>query len=134
MPRCVVCNRPSGNSFLVAQAFGFETLFAVDTPDLGPYEFVVLVCANTGDEELQPEMERFLLTLKTTGKRYAICELGNYFGYERDCFGCKKTARLLLDQLGWHEVSHVSIDSLPDLDIHSLQKWIQELHGLLNDN
>ena len=102
-------------------------VFAQDNPDLSSYSFLTIICANAGDEELQPEMERFLLSLRTRNANYAICELGNYFGFERDCFGCKKIVRRVLKQLAWRELEHISIDSLPTLDKISAIAWVNKL-------
>lgn len=132
--KCVLCNSRNGNSFRVAKLFGWEILAANEFPDLTPYKFIVVICANTGDEELQPEMEEFLLTLDIQNIKYAVCELGNYFGYERDCFGCKTIVRSLLTRLGWKEVADISIDSLPDLDINAANQWVDRIHEITKDN
>lgn len=132
--KCIICNSKSGNSFKVASVFGWDVLTATEMPDLSLYCFVLFVVANTGDEELQPEMERFLLSLRVQNKTYAICELGNYFGYERDCFGCKQIVQSLLRNLNWKEKANISIDSLPTMNIEIVKKWAKELNETLHNN
>ena len=134
----VLCNKRAGTSFTVAtrlaEKLGGALLTAEERPDLSSHAVVVFVVANTGDEELQQPMEDFLAALTVEGKMFAICELGNYFGFERDCFGCKVIARKVLVQLGWGEISDVSIDSMPTLDEKRLQVWIEELYEFLQRN
>jgi hypothetical protein len=131
---CVLINSNSGNSYLVASTFGWDILTAADMPDLKPYSFIVIVCANTGDEELQPNMENFLLSLTIKNKSFAICELGNYFGFERDCFGCKKIVQQMLNNLEWKEIDNISIDSLPNIDMNIVHQWVKKIHEILDNS
>lgn len=83
--------------------------------------------SNVGDEELPQPMEDYLFNLKQFNKKYLVCELGNYFGFENYC-GSKKVACQILDSLGWIKISEVSLDSLPKLDLISLEIWLNNLN------
>ena len=106
--------------------FKCDFVAAEDNPDISAYDTVLLVLSNVGDEELPQPMEDYLFALKDRDKKYLVCELGNYFGFEAYC-GCKKVAFKILDDLGWSRVSDVSIDSLPDLDTDSLDEWLRTI-------
>ncbi len=71
-------------------------------------------------------MEDYLFNLKVKNKKYLVCELGNYFGFENYC-GCKKIVFKILDSLGWEKISDISLDSLPNLDTIRLEKWLEEI-------
>jgi len=122
----VLHNNNRGNNqkvaTMLAERFRCPTVAAEDNPDLAPHDPIILVIGNTGDEELPQPMEDYLFGLTVTGKRYHVCELGNYFGFE-NYKGCKKVAMKLLDALGWKKLSDVSLDSLPTLDTESLEAW-----------
>lgn len=119
-----------GNNYLVAQRiasrFNCDIAPATSAPSLDGHDQIVVVLSNTGDEELPQPMEDFLYGLTVRDRQYAVCELGNYFGFE-NYSGCKKVAIKLLDRLGWHKVSDVSLDSLPTLDIGGLDAWLDGL-------
>lgn len=132
--KCVLCNSCSGSSYQVALLFNWEVVYAKDLPDLSSYSFVVVICANTGDEELQLDMENFFISLKIKNLKFAICELGNYFGFERDCFGCKKIVQKLLSDLNWIEICSISIDSFPILDINTANDWVKKINETLKHN
>ena len=118
----------SGNNRLVAQLIarhlGCQTFAAADNPDLSHYNSIILVVANSGDEELQPQMEEYLCGLKLTGKDYYLCELGNYFFFG-EYKGCKQVAAALLDALGWTKRGETCVDTVPTLDTGALEAWLQ---------
>ena len=76
-------------------------------------------------------MEDYLFSLNHRNKTYFVCELGNYFGMD-NYFGCKRVVFQILDRLGWSRVSDVSLDSMPELDVHGLYLWID--YALLDDD
>jgi hypothetical protein len=133
----VLCNGRKGNNYLVAtilaQRFDCGVVTAEENPALQPFNPIILVIPNRGDEELPQPMEEYLLELSVRNKDYLICELGNYFGFENYC-GCKKVACRILDNLGWTRLADVSIDSLPELDRDSLDKWLETISFLAEDN
>ena len=59
-------------------------LNALNDKYLDRYSNIIIVCPTYGDEELPLEVEDCLLKLKIKNKNYAICELGNFFGNEKD--------------------------------------------------
>lgn len=88
-----------------------------------------------GNEELQPDMERFILDFKLdlSQKQYAICELGNYYGYDTD-FGAMKIIRYHLEQLRGRElISPLSMDALPKKDWKALAAWCRKLNAVVRD-
>jgi flavodoxin len=127
--RAVLCNRAGSTSHKAALIFKWPVLFCIDDPPLDSFELLVVIVANYGDEELQPEMERYLLKCEAKNIRYALCELGNYFGFEDDCFGCKKEALRILDEKSWVCMDQISIDSFPELDKKKLMAWVKKIHG-----
>ena len=124
--RCaVLCNRAGSKSHDAALKFGWPILFCSNNPELRDLDLLVVVVANYGDEELQPDMEQFLLSISKGRCLYALCELGNYFGFEDNSFGCKKEAIRILDSLGWRCVYEISVDSYPELDESRLMPWVE---------
>lgn len=111
-----------------------------DRPDpecLRDYEVLLFFTPTYGDEELQDEMEAFLrsLHLDLSGKAFAICELGNYGGYDDFRFGALAILRRRLMELGAVELgTHLSLDSMPRLNWNHLDRWVQHLNGLLRLN
>ena len=130
--RAVLCNRSGSTSHKAALIFKWPVLFCTDDPLLDSVEYLVVIVANYGDEELQPEMEKYLLKCKAKNIRYALCELGNYFGFEDDCFGCKKEALRILGEKSWVCMDHISIDAFPEIDKKKLTAWARRIHELAN--
>lgn len=105
-----------------------SVFFIDDLPNLEKFEIIFFVVSNWGDEELTPVFEKYLLSIpKDIKKKYIICELGNYFGFEiANGFGCLKLVReYLINILGWEEICVSSIDSFPELDVDDLNKWLK---------
>lgn len=125
----VLHNNTTGNNAVVAkiicERFGCTSVAAASNPDLSDSDLVIMIVSNAGDEELSQPMEDYLFNLRVTDKRYFVCELGNYFGFE-NYSGCKKVAFKLLDELGWTRLGDVSIDSLPVLDVEALNAWLEK--------
>lgn len=126
----VLHNVRKGNNYLVAQAIGKHfncgTCAAEDNPSLANFDLIFIVVSNIGDEELPQPMEDYLFNLRILNKKYVVCELGNYFGFENYC-GCKSVVIKLLDFLGWTKLADISLDSLPTLDEDGLIKWLETL-------
>jgi len=126
----ILHNNKKGNNYLVAKTlakhFNCETVAAEDNPCLLQFDNIIIVVSNTGDEEISQPMEDYLSALTVKNKKYSVCELGNYFGFESYA-GCKKVVSKILDALGWEKISDVSLDSLPTLDEDSLEKWINQI-------
>lgn len=111
----------------------FDVRSLKDSSSLDRYEVFLFFCPTYGNEELQPDMERFIINfrLAMSGKQYAICELGNYYGYETD-FGAMKIIRYHLEKLcGKELVSPLSMDSLPKKDWKAFATWCGKLNEIL---
>jgi len=102
---------------------------------LADYDLLVFLCPTYGDEELQEDMENFLdaFTLDLHGKRFAICELGNYYGYDDFSFGAMRIIRARLLQLGGKELCEpLSLDSFPKTAWGHLSDWVKHLNTKLH--
>lgn len=66
------------------------------------YDLLMFLASVAGDQELQPDMEHFLAgdPVPLRGKPYAVCELGNYFGYDDFDFGAERIMRDVLAEWG----------------------------------
>lgn len=113
------------------EKLGCARFAAEDNPSIGEFDVVIIVAPNSGDEELAQPMEDYLFGLDHRGKKYFVCELGNYFGLDDYC-GCKRVVFQILDRLGWRKISDISLDSMPELDVDGLNLWID--YALLNDD
>jgi flavodoxin len=101
---------------------------------LNQYDLLIFFSPTYGDEELQDDMEKFLSICNNdlSNKFYAICELGNYYGYDDFSFGAMKIIRRKLDALNAKQlIQPLSMDSLPKKDWNALEKWCQLLNEKL---
>lgn len=104
------------------------------TEQISAYDLLLIFCPTYGDEELQTDMEDFIkdFSLDLTGKRFVICELGNYYGYEDFSLGAMPILRRRLLGLGAQELcSPLSLDSFPRLEESHLHRWIDYVNGHL---
>jgi len=131
----ILHNKKKGNNYKVANIlknhFNCDIIAAEDNPSLTKYDIIIFVVSNVGDEELCQPMEDYICSIKLKNKSFLICELGNYFGFE-EYIGCKKIVEKLLEELKWKKISDISLDSLPIIDLNSLEKWIYKILNLLN--
>ena len=91
----------------------------------------ILVCPTWGDAELQLDFENFLFnfTADLTNKNYAICELGNYYGYDDFEFGASRIIDHFMEKLhGTKIIENLSLDSFPRKDYETLTRWTNELN------
>ena len=130
----VLHNNKKGNNYKVANIlknhFNCDIIAAEDNPSLAKYDIIIFVVSNVGDEELCQPMEDYMYSIKLKNKSFLVCELGNYFGLE-EYVGCKKIVEKLLEKLRWEKISDISLDSLPVLDLESLDEWIYKISNLL---
>jgi flavodoxin len=101
------------------------------------YDLLLFFCPNYGDEELQPDMEVFLAALRTNleGKLFAICELGNYYGYDDFHLGAMPIIRRHLIGLQGRELCEpLSLDAFPRTNWGHLERWIDLLNRTIADN
>lgn len=97
-------------------------------------EVLIFLASTWGDGELQVDMENFLVrhTLLLSGKPYAICELGNYYGYDDFEFGAAEIIKHCLDKAGGMElIEPFSMDSLPFKDWGTLDRWCALLNSVV---
>ena len=105
--------------------------FAMHVSDVGlldGYDTIIFVCPTYGDEELSDDMECFLMRLVGFGKKYAVCETGNYYGYEHFGFGSRKILQSWLNGMCWEDLGGFSLDTYPPIDWNSFDKWLSDLH------
>ena len=106
-------------------SFSFDLIDAA-TPGTGPVGSarpLIVFCPTYGDEELPEPMERFLVRNGSSlaERDYGICELGNYYGYEKFDFGALRILDAEFQARGGRRiVAALSLDSLPRVDWQSL--------------
>jgi flavodoxin len=109
----------------------FDVKEGIDQPCLTEYDFLAFFCPTYGDEELQDDMEDFLdgLQVDLTGKQFAICELGNYYGYDDFSLGAMRIIRRRLIELHGTELCEpLSLDSFPAIAWGHLLQWVEHLN------
>jgi flavodoxin len=113
----------------------FDVKEGLKPPQLADYDLLVFLCPTYGDEELQDDMENFLddFTLDLAGKQFAICELGNYYGYDDFSFGAMRIIRRRLIELRGTELCEpLSLDSFPKTAWGHLLDWVKHLNKTLH--
>jgi flavodoxin len=95
------------------------------------YGMTLYLASTWGDGELQLDMELFFSRNKVDLHRqpYAICELGNYYGYDDFEFGALNIMRHHVE--GWNAcevVEPFSMDSLPHKDWKNLGRWCDRIN------
>lgn len=97
---------------------------------LDKYDLIIIFCPTYGDQELPTEMEFFLnrFSANLEKKKFLICELGNYYGYDDFSFGALHLIRKKFLALGCKELSpHLSLDSYPRVAWQQLKNWINSI-------
>jgi len=100
------------------------------------YPLLLVFCPTYGDEELQDDMEDFLANfhLDLSGRFFAICELGSYYGYDDFSFGAMRIIRKKLLDLGGRELCEpLSLDSFPRTNWIHLLDWVDYLNARINE-
>lgn len=98
------------------------------------YDVMLFFAPTYGDAELHGGMENFLRStdVNLSGRRFAICELGNYGGYDDFVFGALTVLRRRLLELGAAELgTHLSLDALPRLNPEHLHRWLAHVNDLV---
>lgn len=94
-------------------------------------DFFIFVSPTYGDYELQIDIEKFLTSFSFSlqGKYCALCETGNYDGYDECVFGAYDVLKYHLDKTGCtYLVQHLSLDALPKVDWNYLKRWCDTLN------
>lgn len=102
-----------------------------DASALLSHDLLVFFMSTAGDQELQVDMEHFVIrqSVQLHGKPYGICELGNYYGYADFEFGAEKILRHTLQQWGGTEfVEPFVMDTFPHKDWNGLARWCNLLN------
>lgn len=122
---------------LVSRPDLFDVKQRPKSETFGPYDVLLFFAPTYGDEELQDDMEDFLQSfhLDLTGRRFAVVELGNYYGYDDFSFGAMAIMRHhLLDLHGTEVCQPLSLDSLPKVHWGQLGRWVAHLNAQLKDH
>lgn len=114
----------------VAQYFNFKysLLNVKENPCLDGYDLIIIFCPTYGDEELPLEMEDYLVSVNFN-KNYAVCELGNYFGFDDFEYGASHIIKSILDLKKCKEVlKSFSLDSFPKIEYNGFEEWCQGIN------
>ena len=112
----------------------FDVKQGIDGSRLANYDVLGFFCPTYGDEELPAAMEDFLahFSVDLSGKRFLICELGNYYGYDDFSFGPMKAIRRRLFELHGTELCEpLSLDSFPRTAWSHLLQWVEHVNKAL---
>lgn len=143
MRALIIYGSTRGSTRLVATRMPEKLHFAADVVDvnslqdvslLRQYDLLLLLASTWGDGELQIDMEHFFVNhhIDLSGKHYAICELGNYYGYDDFEFGALRIMQHQLQQWGGHEiVEPFCMDSLPRKDWDGFARWCNLLNRVV---
>jgi flavodoxin len=91
------------------------------------FDLIVFVCPTYGDEELPPEMEKFIICLDVV-KKFTVCETGNYYGFDDFSFGARKIIENWLKDSGWEMLNGFSLDTYEPINWRPFEKWIESLY------
>jgi len=95
------------------------------------FKSLIIVCPTYGDEELESDMESFLVSSdwKThSGKIFSVCELGLYRGYTETAQGAGAIISNYLKSKGLVPHKNIlSVDSIPLEDFSLIKKWSEGL-------
>lgn len=145
MKSLVIYGSTRGNTRTVVNRLPALLTFPVDIVDVKTltdaklfqeYDLLMFFASTAGDQELQIDMERFLTreTVQLRGKPYAICELGNYFGYDDFDFGAERILHHYLHEWGGTElIEPFSMDSFPHKDWNNLARWCNLLNQRVSE-
>jgi|LakMenE01Jun11ns_1017448.scaffolds.fasta_scaffold9888894_2 flavodoxin len=142
MRALIIYGSSRGNTRLVVNRLSERLDFHIDLAEastlldantISEYDLLLFFASTWGDGELQIDMENFFIRnlINLNGKPYAICELGNYYGYDDFTFGASYIMKKLLEKWNGYElIEPFSMDSFPYKDWDSLARWCD----LLNKN
>ena len=128
----------TGNTFVAAdkilKLLGDADLYHADDIDdpgvLSAYKLFVFLTPTAGNEELAEPFERLFdrEDLNFSHSEYAVCELGNYYGYDLYEYGAAKTLRRLIEGRGGRQFHPMlSLDTLPLTDWELFDGWAESL-------
>jgi flavodoxin len=95
------------------------------------FDYFIFVCPTYGDEELEADMERFLISSDWKihfGRFFSVCELGLYRGYLETNQGAGVIISKYLQSKGLIMHKNIlSVDSIPLEDYTLIKTWSQGL-------
>ena len=115
----------------------FDVKLRPTADKLAAYELFMFFAPTYGDEELQDDMEDFIVRsgFDPAGKHFVICELGNYYGYDNYAFGAMPILRKwLLQNNGREFFTPLSLDSYPKVHWEHLRDWTNQLNNRLEQD
>ncbi len=133
-----------GNSKLVANRMADFASFNLDVVNVAElhdatiiqqYELLIFLASTWGDGELQEDMENFFsrIPIDLAGKAYAICELGNYYGYDDFEFGALRIMQVELSRANGRElIEPFCMDSMPKKDWNGFERWVRQLNDAVS--
>ena len=136
--------RPQGTSARIAEIMNREFPGGIDLINLAnglpkeklnAFDTLVFIAATYGDQELHDDVEDFIVTLneRDSHYNYAVCEIGNYYGYDDFALGAGEIIEAHMVKIGAKSILPMySVDSLPILDERKVNKWIAQLKTVLN--
>lgn len=96
------------------------------------FSSLILVCPTYGDEELETDMEFFLINSdwnNHVNKFFSVCELGLYRGYTETSQGAGAIISNYLKSKGlFLHKKILSVDSIPLEDFSLIRKWSYGLY------
>jgi len=98
------------------------------------YSRFIFMTPTVGNEELSEPFEALFdqVWVDFSGTFYAICELGNYYGFELFEYGAAKILHQLVRASGGQEFyPTLSLDTLPLIDWDRFNAWAQGLRDLV---
>jgi flavodoxin len=95
------------------------------------FDYLILICPTYGDEELETQMEKFLIDSDWSlhsNKLFSVCELGLYRGYKEIAQGAGRIIANFLQSKGMILNQRImSVDSIPLEDFSLIFKWSKEI-------
>lgn len=127
MKKLVIYDSNSGSTKKIALNICSDARHYTEVDNLEEYDLIVFVCPTYGDEELSLGMEKFLICLKNK-KKFAVCETGNYYGFDDFSFGSRKIIEQLLIGSGWDNIGGFSLDSYKPIKWEAFEKWCNKIN------
>lgn len=128
MKNLIIYDSNSGLTKQIALKISGDVFHYSEIFDLSCYDLIIFVCPTYGDEELSLGMESFLISLDSGKKDFAVCETGNYYGFDDFSFGSRKIIENWLIGLGWKNMGGFSFDTYKPIKWDSFEKWIGKFH------
>jgi flavodoxin len=104
----------------------------IDCVDNLDFDYAIFICPTYGDEELEINMERFIVALKSKevpSRSFSVIELGLYRGYDVTTMGAARLVSSWLRHICWIErVPSLSLDSVNNDFFIVLKNWLNKYY------